>query len=123
MAWRCSKRDLDWVAIVAVHDAGALAEHFDRAGPRTTATQYIGVENAQRRTAQIAGGDALDEAGNVDVRGAGGGAGRVEAVKAAMRLDQGGLRRERRLDFAKALAEQRIVGQGAVLIKTSGEST
>src|ERR1700760_4394076 len=72
------QRNLDRVAIVSVHDAGAFAEHFDRAGPRTTAPQYIGVENAQRRTAQVAGGDALDEARDIDVRGTGRGAGRVK---------------------------------------------
>ena len=63
MAWRCKQRDLDGLAIVAVHDASAFAEHLDRAGARATAAQNVGVENAQRRAAQVAGGDALDEAG------------------------------------------------------------
>ena len=72
---------------------------------RATAAQNVGIEDAQRRTAEIAGGDALDEAGNVDVGGAGSGAGRVETVEAAIGLDRGSLRRERRLELAEALAQ------------------
>ena len=72
---------LNRVAIVAVHDAGAFAKHFDRAGPRATAAQNIGVENAERGTAQIAGADAFDESRHIDVRGAGRGAGRIETIE------------------------------------------
>ena len=54
-----------------MHHAGAFAKHLNRASTRTAAAEYIGVENAQRGAAQVAGGDALDEAGNVDVRWAG----------------------------------------------------
>ncbi len=53
--------------------------------------------------------DALDEAGHVDVGGAGGGAGRVKTVQAAVGLNDGGLRRERRLELAEPLAQLRIV--------------
>ena len=46
------------------------------------------------RAAQIAGGDLLDEARHVDVRGAGRGAGRIEAEQAAVGFHHGGLRIE-----------------------------
>jgi hypothetical protein len=44
------------------------------------------------------------------MRGTGGGAGRIEAVEAAVSLNHGGLGRERRLELAKALTQLRIVG-------------
>ena len=75
-----------------MHHAGAFAEHIHGAGARATAAQNIGVENAQRRAAQVAGGDALDEARHIDMRGTGDGAGRVEAVEAAIGLNDCGLR-------------------------------
>ena len=104
------QRDLDRLAILAMQHACAFAEHVHRADARTTGAQNICVENAQGRAAQIAGGDALDEAGHIDVRRTGGRAGRVEAVEAAIRLNHSGLRRERRLQLAEAFAQLRIVG-------------
>ena len=70
----------------------------------------VGVEDAESRAAQVAGADALDEARYIDVRWAGAGAGRVEAVEATIRFNDGGLRLERRFDIAEALAQQEIVG-------------
>ena len=80
-------RNLDGIAVVAMHDARAFAEHVDGAGARATAAQNVGIENAQGRSAQVAGGDALDESRNIDVGGTGSGAGRVETVEAAVGLN------------------------------------
>ena len=87
--------NLDGLAVVAMHHAGAFAQHIDGAGTRATAAQNVGIENAQRGAAQVAGGDALDESGNVDVRGTGGRAGRVETIEAAVGLNRRGLGRKR----------------------------
>jgi len=61
------------------------------------------------RAAQIAGGDAFDEAGDIDVCWADGGAGRVEAVEAAIGLNDSGLGCERRLQLTEALAQMGVV--------------
>src|SRR5271166_6515242 len=71
-------RNLDWLAVVAMHNAGTFAQHFNGTGTRTTSAQNVGVENAKRRAAQVAGGDALDESRHINVRGTCGGAGGVE---------------------------------------------
>jgi hypothetical protein len=103
------KRNLDWFAMIAMHNACALAKHFNRAGPRTAPAKNVRVENTQGRTAQVAGSNAFDKSGNIDVGGAGRGAGRVKAVQAAVSLNDGCLRRKRRLQFAETLAQLLIV--------------
>lgn len=99
------KRDGDGLALVAMHDARAFTENFNRTDSGATAGENVCVENFVRRAAKISAGDALDEAGNVNVRGTGGCAGRVEAVEASMGLKDGSLRRERRLEFGEARME------------------
>jgi hypothetical protein len=85
--------------------AVGTSKNFYRTGARTTPAQNVGIEDALRRPAQIARSDALDEARHIDVRGTGSGAGRVEAVQAAVGLDHGGLRSERRLELAEPLEQ------------------
>jgi hypothetical protein len=48
------QRNLNWLTMIAMHHACALAKHFDWADPRTTAAKNICIEYAQRRPAQIA---------------------------------------------------------------------
>ncbi len=103
-------RNLNRVVIEAMQDASTFAKHLNRAGTRTASAENIGVENAQRRTAQVAGGNALDEAGNIDVRRACSRAGCIEAVEAAIGFNRRGLGRKGRLDFPEAFAQLRIVG-------------
>src|SRR5579862_3524359 len=88
--------DLNGLAIVAMHDAGAFAEDIDGADAGATGTEEIRVENCERGAAQVAGGDFFDEARNVDVGGTGGGAGRIEAEEAAVGFDRCLLIRKRR---------------------------
>ena len=92
-----------------MEDAGAFAEYVDGADARATGAEDVGVEDAEGGAAQVAGGDALDEAGDIDVCGAGGGAGRVEAVEAAVRLNDSGLGGERGLQLTEALAQMGVV--------------
>ena len=101
--------NLDRGMIVAMHYAGAFAKHLDRTGLRTAAAQNIRIENAQRRTAQIARTNALDEARHVDMRGASASAGRIKTIQAAVCFNHRSLWRERRLDIAESLAQQKIV--------------
>ena len=86
-----------------MHHARAFAQHIHRAHARAAQPQNVGVQNGQRRAAQVAGGDLLDEARHVDVGGAGRRAGRVEAVEAAVGFGQRGLRIERRMQLRKLL--------------------
>ena len=98
--------NLDRLVIVAVHHAGALAQHFHRAGLGATGAENIRVENPQRRAAKIPGADALDKARNVDMRGTSAGTRRVKTIQATIGFNHGSLRLKRRLDFAESLAEQ-----------------
>ena len=84
--------DLDGRAVVAVHDAGAFAEHFNGTDTGTAAGEDVGFQDFAGGAAQVAGGDALDEAGDVNVGGAGGHAWGVEAVEAAVGFNCRGLR-------------------------------
>jgi hypothetical protein len=81
--------DLDRLGLVFLAHTGGLAQHLGRAGACAAAAQGVGGQDAVRRTAQIALGDALDELRHIDAGGAGRLAGRVEAVVAALGLDQG----------------------------------
>jgi len=65
--------------------------------------QNIRGENHARGALQIAGGDFLDESGDVDVRGAGERAGRVEAIEAARRFYSGLALTQRRFDLREIL--------------------
>src|SRR5205814_10611579 len=74
-------------------------EDIYRAHPAATQAQDIGVQDRQRRAAQVAARDLLDEARHIDVGGAGVGAGRVEAEQAAGGFHHRLLARERSMDF------------------------
>ena len=73
--------DLDGLLVVAMHHASAFAQAHPR-GRRASnsAREYSQSRIVSRGAAQISAGDFLDEARHVDVRRAGGGAGRVETV-------------------------------------------
>ncbi len=103
------QRDLYGIAIVTMHNASTLAKYLHRASARATATQDVGIENAESRAAKISAGDALDESRHVDVRWTSGGARRIETVEAAICLKQRSLRFERRLQFAESRSQLRIV--------------
>ena len=109
--------DLDGLLVVAMHHAGAFAEHFHRADARAAAAEDIGIENASAPSRADCPCDSLDEAGHVDVGGTGGGAGRVKTIEAAVGLNDGGLRRERSLSSLKRSRNSGSSGKVAVLIR------
>ena len=84
--------DFDRALAFFGHHASAFAERFGGADAAAALAENIRAENHARRAAQIAGGDFLDEGGDVDVRGASDGAGSVETIEAARGFD-GGLAR------------------------------
>ncbi len=97
--------DLDRLLIVLVHDAGAFAKYVDRTHARAAQRQNVRIQNRLGRSAQVAAGDLLDEPRDIDVGGAGAGAWRVEAVEAAVGLDDGGARFEGGMDLGEAARE------------------
>ncbi len=86
--------DFDGLLVVAMHHAGAFAEHVHGADARAAQAEDVGIENGLGGAAQVAGRDLLDEARHVDVGGAGRGAGGIEAIEAAVGFHGGGLRIE-----------------------------
>jgi hypothetical protein len=96
------QRNLDRLPILPQQHARALAQHVHRAHPRAARAQNVGVENAQRRPAQIARGDALDESRHIDMRGTRRRARRVKTIQAAVGLNHRCLRGQRRLQLAKS---------------------
>ena len=94
--------DLDRLLVEAVQHAGAFAQDFHRAGAGATGAQDVGVEDGARGPGEIAAGDFLDEAGNVDVGGACAGARRVEAVEAPIGFRHRCLPVEGRMQIAEA---------------------
>ena len=81
--------------------AGLLTENLRRADAGATAAENILLEDAHGRTLQVAGGDAADEARNVDACRAGVQTGRVEAEIATIGFDQGLVVGERRMQVAE----------------------
>ncbi len=94
--------DLDRLFVVAMHHAGAFAQHLHRAGAGAAGAQDVGVEDGAGGAGKVAAGDFLDEAGNIDMRGAGGGAGRIEAVEAAIGFGHRSLPVERRMQISRS---------------------
>src|ERR1039457_1196693 len=76
-------RNLNWLVIMSMHDTGPFAKYFHRTRARTAAAQNIRIEDAKRGAAQVAGADALDEPGNINMRGARPSAGRIETIQRA----------------------------------------
>ena len=103
--------NLDGLLVVAVEHAGSFAEHVDRATAGATGAENVGVENGPGGAGQVAAGDLFDESWNVDVRGAGGGAGRVETVEAAIGLRHGRLQVERRMQVTEPRGGFRMDGR------------
>ena len=82
------RADLDRLVLVRVAHAGLFAQHLGRADAGAHAAERIGLEDRARRAAVVALRDALDEGRHVDPGRARRGARRVEAVVAALGLDQ-----------------------------------
>ncbi len=95
------RADLDRFVLGGVAHTGLLAQNLGRADPRAHAAQGVGLQNGVGRAAHIAIRDTLDEAGHIDAGGAGGLAGGVEAVVAAVGLVFGLKHREWRVRVAK----------------------
>ena len=73
--------------VIRTQDAGAFAQLLHGANARTGCAEQIGREYGVGRAFEIARGNFLDKAWNVDVRGARVGTGRVVAEEAAVGLD------------------------------------
>ncbi len=99
--------DLDRLLVVAMQHAGAFAEDIHGTGARAACAEDVGVEDGLCRAFEVIAGDLLDEARDVDVRGTGGRAGRVEAVEAAVGFSHGGRLIERRMQVRKARSNLR----------------
>ena len=95
--------------------AGALAQNFGGAHPRTGAAKNVGLQDAERRSAQIAGGDLADEARDVDAGGTGLDAGGVVAEIAAVGLHRGLVTGQRWRNVRK------IAGQGGHVEASCGD--
>ena len=95
------KADGDGLVVDVVINAGAFAEDIYRADARTTQAQNIGVENCFGGTEEVAGGDFLDEARDIYMRGAGASARRIKTEQAAVGFGYGCLRTERRMEFGE----------------------
>jgi hypothetical protein len=89
--------------VVAMQNTGAFAQNIHWAHAGTACAQNIRIQNSERRAAQVSAGDFFDEARDVDVGGAGSSTGRIEAIEAAIRLGERGVRTKRRVDFGKTL--------------------
>ena len=103
--------DLDRLVLVRVAHARVFAQHFGRTDARAHAAEHVRFEDGLRRAAQVVVGDAADERRHVDAGRAGGDAGRVVAVVAAIRLDQGLRLRQRRMRVVEVVRV--IVGREA----------
>jgi hypothetical protein len=75
--------------VLGAQNACALTELLDRAYSSASGAEKVGLKNCVRRTGSIVRSDFLDEAGDVDVRRAGVGAGRIVAEQASMRFNEG----------------------------------
>ncbi len=95
--------NFDRLFFLLVHHAGAFAENFGGANAAAAVSEDIGFENYAGGAAQIVGGDFFYEGGDVNVRGAGDGAGRVKAEKAAGGFDGGLARSHARRNFREIL--------------------
>jgi hypothetical protein len=98
------QRNLNRLAIVAMHHARPFAQNIHRANTRATRAKNIRIKNAHRRAPQIARGNPLDESWHVNMRGARRCARRVKAIQTAIGLNYSGLIAERRLQLAKPRA-------------------
>ena len=81
--------DLDRLALGCLAHAGLFAQLLGRADAGAHAAQDVLLENGFGGPERIVGQDLADEHRDVDARGAGGLAGRVEAEIAAIGLDKG----------------------------------
>ena len=96
--------DLDRLALLRRAHAGPLAQDLGRADPGAGAAHDVGLEDGERRTLDVVGLDAADEARDVDAGRAGLEAGRVVAEIAAAGLDQRLLAVQRRVQLVEVPA-------------------
>ena len=94
--------DLNGLFVVAVHHAGAFAQDLDRASAGAAGAKDVGVQDGAGGSGQVAAGDLLDKTGNIDMRGASRGAGRIEAVEAPIGFGDRGLPVQRRMEITEA---------------------
>ena len=109
------RADLDRLPALVHEHAVALAEHLDRADPRARATEDVLGEDRRRRRGRIAGGDRRDEVGTSTPAGQAVSARRLRvraaALEAAVGLDEGLLRRERRAELAREFVEHTVMSR------------
>lgn len=79
--------DFHRLALLGAAHAGAFAENFRGAYACTAAAKDVRIQDLGRRTIEVSGGDATDEARDIDTRRASGDTGRIEAEIAPARLD------------------------------------
>src|SRR5579872_374301 len=97
--------DLDGRLVIAVHNAGAFAQHVDRTYARTAKAKNIRIQNRHCRAAQVPGGYLLNEARHIDMGGASRHARRVVAKQAAVCFHHCLLARERRVNIGKSSSQ------------------
>ena len=93
--------DADGFVLAAQH-ASAFAELLHRADPGTSGTQQIGLQDGAGRAHQVTGSNLLDEARDVDMRGAGVRTRSVVTEEAAVSFDGCFVRTEGRELFVQA---------------------
>src|ERR1700679_3829815 len=82
-------RDLNRLLVVAMHYAGALTEHLDRACPSAACAQNIRIEDRVRRADEIAAGYLLDETRYINMSRTSCSAWRIEAKETPVCLRHG----------------------------------
>jgi hypothetical protein len=102
--------DGDGRLVPGVVHARPHAEHLDGAHPRAGVAEDVLRQDGAGRAEHVAGGDLPDELRDVDLRGAGGDAGGVAAIEAALGLLAGLGGRVRGLRVGQARL-QTVVGQ------------
>src|SRR5262245_6545863 len=90
-----------------VEHAGALAELLHRTDARARGAQRIGLHDHARRPVLVPGCDLLDEVRDLNMRGTGLHAGRVEAEEAAVRFRDGLITCVRRHNFSEIPGQNR----------------
>src|SRR3546814_10945012 len=95
----------DRCRLTSIEHTGLLAQDFGRAGARAGAAEDVGRQDGARRAVEIVGADLMDETWDVDAGGAGTPARRVIAVQAALGLDLGLGRAQRRVQVGEIVRE------------------
>ena len=94
--------DGDGLLVVAMQNAGTFAKDIHGTGARAALAENVGIEDGLGGAFEVVGGDLLDEARDVDVRGASSGTGCVEAVEATIGFSHSRRLVEGRMQIRKA---------------------